>query len=220
MSKNIYNIYREYMNQPTPTDKSKYIISLSHEIRKTLESLSTYVENEDRFESIYDGWIDNLDHEFVVLNVYSIILNTRRNLNKFCVNDKKYKEFTSHKKKMLFLLLENKQYEHASSLLDVYMFSKDFEEKKLENLRDEVLSHLQEKKMLLPKKLINEIYQWVDALKLPSYLATDIDGDFKFSITNDVPSIETLKEDVEKALNESIDLHKIVDSLVEKNSVQ
>lgn len=136
------------------------------------------------------------------------------------MNDEKYQEFISNKKKMLFLLLENKQYNHASSLLDVYMFSKEFEQQKLNDLQEKVLNHLKAKRMVLPKKLIHEIYKWVDALKVPTYLTNDIDGDFKFSITNDVIPIETLKDDVEQALKDSIDLKKIVDNLVEKNSVR
>jgi len=220
LSKNIYKLFREYDKLSTPTQKSKFLASLSYDTRETFKSLTTYINNEERFENIYDGWIETLEHEFVVLNVYSVILNTKRNLQKFCVNDEKYQEFITNKKRMLFLLLENKQYKHASKLLDVYMFSKKFEQEKLHDLRKKVLNHLEVKKMVLPKKLINEIYKWVDALKLPTYLTNDIDGDFKFSITNNVIPIETLKDDVENALNESIDLNKIVNNLVNKNSVK
>ena len=220
MSKNIYNLFREYSRLHTQTQKSKYLAALSYDTRETFKSLINYANNSDRFENIYDGWIENLDDELVVLEVYSVILNTRRNLRKFCVDDKKYKEFISQKKKMLFLLLDNKQYKHASSLLDVYMFSEKFEKQKLEELREKVLKYLVSKRMTLPKKLINEIYTWVDELKLPSYLTTDIDGDFKFSITNDIIPIATLKQDVESALEKSIDLQKIVDSLVNDNSVE
>lgn len=219
MSKNIYNLFREYNRLMTSPQKSKYLAALSYDTRETFKSLINYANNSDRFENIYDGWIENLDDELVVLEVYSVILNTRRNLKKFCVDDKKYKEFTSQKKKMLYLLLDNKQYRHASNLLDVYMFSKEFEQQKIEELREKVLKYLVLKKMTLPKKLINEIYAWVDELKLPSYLITDIDGDFKFAITSNNIPIKTLRKDVENELDKSTDLKKIVGNLVEKNSV-
>ena len=220
MSKNIYNLFREYSRLHTQTQKSKYLAALSYDTRETFKSLIEYANNSERFENIYDGWIDNLDHELVVLEVYSVILNTQRNLQKFCVDDKTYKEFISQKKKMLFLLLDNKQYKHAASLLDVYMFNDDFKQKKLEELREKVLKYLVSKRMVLPKKLINEIYDWVEELKLPSYLITDIDGDFKFAIVNDVLPITALKEDVESELEKSIDLKKIVDKLAQNNSVE
>jgi len=220
LPKNIYNLFREYNRLSTQTQKSKYLASLNYDTRETFKSLINYANNSDRFENIYDGWIETLDQELVVLEVYSVILNTRRNLKSFCVDDKKYNEFISHKKKMLFLLLDNKQYRHASSLLDVYMFSEKFEKQKLKELREKVLKYLISKKMTLPKKLINEIYKWVDGLKLPSYLTTDIDGDFKFSITNDVIPIAALKQDVESALEKSTDLKKIVGSLVDNNSAK
>jgi len=220
LSKNIYNLFREYSRLHTQTQKSKYLAALSYDTRETFKSLIEYANNSERFENIYDGWIDNLDHELVVLEVYSVILNTQRNLQKFCVDDKTYKEFILQKKKMLFLLLDNKQYKHAASLLDVYMFNDDFKQKKLEELREKVLEYLVSKRMVLPKKLINEIYDWVEELKLPSYLITDIDGDFKFAIVNDVLPITALKEDVESELEKSIDLKKIVDKLVQNNSVK
>ena len=219
MSKNIYNLFREYSKLHTQIQKSKYIAALSYDMRETFKNLISYENNSDRFENIYDGWIESLDDELIVLEVYSVILNTRRKLRKFCVDDKKYQEFISEKKKMLFLLLENKQYKHASSLLDVHMFSEEFEKQKLKELREQVLNYLILKKMTLPKKLINEIYTWIDELKLPSYLTTDIDGEFKFSITNDIIITATLKEEVEKALNNSIDLQRIVSSLVENNNI-
>ena len=220
MSKNIYKLFREYNKLLRPEQKSKYLAALSYDTRETFKSLINYANNCDRFENIYDGWIESLEEELVVLEVYSVILNTRRNLRKFCIDDKKYKEFISQKNKMLFLLLDNKQYKHASNLLDVYMFSEEFEAQKLKELRERVLTYLISKKMTLPKKLINEIYSWVDELKLPSYLSTDIDGDFQFSITNDVIPIATLKQDVENALEMSINLQKIVDNLIKNNSVE
>jgi len=220
LSKNIYNLFREYSRLHTQTQKSKYLATLNYDTRETFKSLIEYANNSERFENIYDGWIDNLDHELVVLEVYSVILNTQRNLQKFCVDDKTYKEFISQKKKMLFLLLDNKQYKHAASLLDVYMFNDDFKQQKLGELREKVLKYLVSKRMVLPKKLINEIYDWAKGLKLPSYLITDIDGDFKFAIINDVLPITALKEDVESELEKSIDLKKIVDKLVQNNSVK
>jgi len=220
LSKNIYNLFREYSRLHTQTQKSKYLAALSYDTRETFKSLIEYANNSERFENIYDGWIDNLDHELVVLEVYSVILNTQRNLQKFCVDDKTYKEFISQKKKMLFLLLDNKQYKHAASLLDVYMFNDEFKQQKLEELREKVLKYLVSKRMVLPKKLINEIYDWVEELKLPSYLITDIDGDFKFAIVNNVLPITALKEDVESELEKSIDLKKIVDKLAQNNSVE
>ena len=220
MSKNIYNLFREYNKLSNETQKSKYLIALNYDTRETFKSLVTFANNSDRFESIYDGWINSLEEELVVLEVYSVIINTRRNLQNFCVDDKTYKKFIEHKKGMLTLLLETKQYKHANALLEVYMFSEEFKQTKLEELRVQVFDYLVSKKMVLPKKLINEIYKWVDELALPPYLVTDIDGDFKFIITNDVLSITTLQEDVEAANKKKSDLKKIVDCLVENNSVK
>ena len=220
MSKNIYNLFREYNKLSIDTQKSKFLAALNYDTRGTLRSLIDFANNSERFESIYDGWINSLDEELVVLEVYSVIINTRRNLQKFCVDDKTYEKFIENKKSMLTLLLENKQYKHAQSLLDVYMFSEDFKQNKLDELRVKVLEYLISKKMVLPKKLINEIYAWVDALRLPPYLVTDIDGDFKFIITNDVLSIITLQEDVDAAYEKKSDLTKIVDNLVKNNSVK
>jgi len=220
LSKNIYNLFREYNKLSIDTHKSKFLAALNYDTRGTLKSLIDFANNSERFESIYDGWINSLDEELVVLEVYSVIINTRRNLQKFCVDDKTYEKFIENKKSMLTLLLENKQYKHAQSLLDVYMFSEDFKQNKLDELRVKVLGYLISKKMVLPKKLINEIYAWVDALRLPPYLVTDIDGDFKFIITNDVLSIITLQEDVDAAYEKKSDLTKIVDNLVKNNSVK
>ncbi len=220
MSKNIYNLFREYNKLSIDTQKSKFLATLNYDTRGTLKSLIDFANNSERFESIYDGWINSLDEELAVLEVYSVIINTRRNLQKFCVDDKTYEKFIENKKSMLTLLLENKQYKHAQSLLDVYMFSEDFKQNKLDELRVKVLEYLISKKMVLPKKLINEIYAWVDALRLPPYLVTDIDGDFKFIITNDVLSIITLQEDVDAAYEKKSDLTKIVDNLVKNNSVK
>ena len=220
MSKNIYNLFREYNKLSGETQKSKYIASLNYDTRETFRSLITFANNSDRFENLYDGWINSLDEELVVLEVYSVIINTRRNLQKFCVDDKTYTKFIENKKSMLTLLLDNKQYKHAQSLLDVYMFSEEFKQTKLNELRVKVLEYLVIKKMVLPKKLINEIYKWVDGLTLPPYLVTDIDGDFKFVITNDVLSITTLQEDVEAAYEKKSDLKNIVDNLVKNNSVK
>ncbi len=219
MSKNIYNLFREYNRLLTKPQKSKYLAALSYDTRETFKNLIDYANKSERFENIYDGWIETLDEELVVLEVYSVILRTKSNLQNFCVNDKTYKDFIKNKKSMLLLLLENKQYKHASVLLDVHMFSEEFEEKKQEELRNKVLKYLVSKRMVLPKKLIVEIYSWVEQHKLPSYLTTDIEGDFKFNITNDVLSIETLQEDVEKELK-STKLKKIVDKLVDNNSVE
>ena len=219
MSKNIYNLFREYNKLSSDTQKSKYLAALNYDTRETFKSLITYANNSNRFESIYDGWINSLEEELVVLEVYSVIINTRRNLQKFCVDDKVYKKFMDNKKSMLTLLLENKQYKHAKALLDVHMFSEAFKSEKLEELRVKVLEYLILKKMFLPKKLINEIYKWVDLLKVPPYLVTDIGGDFKFTITNDVLSIETLQDDVEAAYGKKSDLKKIVDNLLKYNKV-
>ncbi len=193
---------------------------MNYDTRETFKSLVTFANNSDRFESVYDGWINSLDEELVVLEVYSVIINTRRNLQSFCVDDKTYKKFIDNKKAMLTLLLENKQYKHANALLEVYMFSEEFKQTKLKELRVKSLDYLIEKKMILPKKLINEIYGWVDALALPPYLVTDIGGEFNFLITNDLLSITTLQEDVEAANKKKSDLIKIVDNLVHNNSVK
>ncbi len=219
MSKNIYNLFREYNRLLTKPQKAKYLASLDFNMRETFKSLLNYSDNSERFENIYDGWIESIEEEIVVLEVYSVILSTRRNLQKFCIDDSNYKKFIKNKKSMLLLLLNNKQYKHASTLLDVYMFSEKFQEQKLEELRERVLKHLVSKRMVLPKKLIVEIYSWADQHKLPSYLATDIEGDFKFNITNDILPIQELREAVEKELK-STKIEKIIDSLVDNNRVK
>ena len=219
MSKNIYNLFREYNRLLTPSQKSKYLAALNYDTRETFKNLIDYANKSERFENIYGGWIDNLNDELVVLEVYSVILSTRSNLQKFCVNDKAHLEFIKNKKSMLLLLLENKQYKHASILLDVHMFSEEFKQQKLDELQDKVLKYLVSKRVVLPKKLIIEIYSWVDQHKLPSYLITDIEGDFKFNINNDILSIKTLQEDIEKELK-STKLKKIVDCLVDNNRVK
>jgi len=218
LSKNIYKLFREYNRLLTKPQKSKYLASLDYNTRETFKSLLNYSNNSERFENIYDGWIDNIEDEVVVLELYSVILSTRRNLQKFCVDDKSYSKFIKNKKSMLLLLLNNKQYKHASTLLDVHMFSEQFHAQKLEELREAVLKYLVSKRMVLPKKLIVEIYRWADQHKLPSYLATDIEGDFKFNITNDVLPIKELKVAVEAEL-ESTKIEKIVDCLVDNNRV-
>ncbi len=219
MSKNIYNLFREYNRLLTKPQKAKYLASLDFNMRETFKSLLNYSDNSERFENIYDGWIESIEEEIVVLEVYSVILSTRRNLQKFCIDDSNYKKFIKNKKSMLLLLLNNKQYKHASTLLDVYMFSEKFKQQKLEELRERVLKYLVSKRMVLPKKLIVEIYSWADQHKLPSYLATDIEGDFQFNITNDVLPIQELREAVEKELK-STKIEKIIDSLVDNNRVK
>lgn len=188
-------------------------------MRETFKSLISYSTNPERFENIYDGWIDNLDDELVVLEVYSVILSTRKSLQNFCVDDKTYNEFLKDKKNMLYLLLKNKQYKHASSLLDVHMFSEEFKQKKLNELEEKILKYLKSKRVTLPKKLIVEIYSWADKHKLPSYLTTDIEGDFKFDITNDIQPIKELQTKIEIEL-ESSKLETIVNNLVDDNRVK
>ena len=217
MSKNIYNLFREYNKIQDEIQKNKYIASLNYDTRETFRGLISYANNSDRFESIYDGWIHSLEEELVVLEVYSVILHTRRNLDKFCVNDEVYKKFIEQKKNMLMLLFENKQYEDAPSVLNVHMFSEEFKQKKLDELREKVLKHLFDKKMVLPKKLIHEIYKWIDKLAVPPYLLTDIEGDFTFTITRDIASITTLQEDVESTCKKKSDLKKFVDNLLQYN---
>lgn len=219
MSKNIYNLFREYNRLLTKPQKSKYLASLDFNMRETFKSLITYSTNLERFENIYDGWIDNLDDELVVLEVYSVILSTRKKLQQFCVDDVTYKKFIKNKKSMLLLLLENKQYQHAMTLLDVHMFSEAFKQKKLDELQEKVLKYLVSKRVTLPKKLIHEIYAWADKHSLPSYLTTEIEGNFKFNITNDILPIQELQVKIEKEL-ESTKLEKIVESLVEHHKVQ
>ncbi len=219
MSKNIYNLFREYNRLLTKPQKAKYLASLDYNTRETFKSLLIYSDNSERFENIYDGWIGNVEDEAIVLEVYNVILSTRRNLQKFCVDDKSYSKFIKNKKSMLLLLLNNKQYKHASHLLDVHMFSENFQEQKLEELRERVFKYLVSKRMVLPKKLIVEIYKWADQHKLPTYLATDIEGNFKFNIINDVLPIKELKDAVEEEL-ESTKIEKIVDCLVDNNRVK
>ena len=220
MSKNIYSLFREYNKLHNATEKSKYIVALDNNTRETFKSLVKFSDNSERFDITYDGWINSLDEELVVLEIYSVILKTRSNLQKFCVDSSTYKQFIDHKKGILTLLLENKQYKHAKNLLEVHMFNEDFKETKLEELRVEVLKYLISKKMILPKKLIKEIYKWVDDLILPSYLVSDLEGDFKFTITNDALSIVTLQADFEDAYKKPSDLKKIVDNLVYSNKIK
>lgn len=219
MSKNIYHLFREYNRLLTPLQKSKYLASLDYNMRETFKSLISYSTNPERFENIYDGWIDNLDDELVVLEVYSVILSTRKSLQNFCVDDKTYNEFLKNKKNMLYFLLKNKQYRHASSLLDVHMFSEEFKQKKLNELEEKILKYLKSKRVTLPKKLIVQIYSWADKHKLPSYLTTDIEGDFKFDITNDIRPIKELQTKIEQEL-ESSKLETIVKNLVDDNRVK
>ena len=219
MSKNIYNLFREYNRLLSKPQKSKFLAGLSYDTRETFKNLINYANKSERFENIYDGWIDNLDDELVILEVYNVLLSTRQNLQNFCVDDKTYKEFIKNKKSMLLLLLENKQYRHASTLLDVHMFSEEFKQEKLDELREEILKYLVSKRMVLPKKLIVEIYSWANTYKLPSYLVADIESDFKFKITNDILPIEELQASIEEELK-STKIEKIVDSLVDNNRVK
>ena len=219
MSNNIYNLYREYNRLLTKPQKSKYLASLDYNTRESFKRLLKYADNSERFENIYDGWIDSVEEEIVVLEVYSAILGTKANLQNFCVDDKQYEKFLKNKKDMLLLLLNNKQYKHASILLEVNMFSEAFKQQKLEELREKVLEYLVSKRMVLPKKLINEIYAWADQRKLPSYLTTDIEGDFRFNIRNDVLPIKELQDAIEQELK-STKIKKIVDCLVDNNRVK
>ena len=212
-------MFREYNRLLTKPQKSKYLAGLNYDLRETFKGLIDYANKDERFENIYDGWIDNLDDELVVLEVYSVIFTTRRRLQQFCVDDKTYQEFIENKKNMLQLLLKNSQYKDASNLLNVYMFSEEFQQKKLDELREKVLSYLVAKRITLPKKLIVEIYKWVDEHKLPSYLTTNIEGDFKFHITLDVLPIQELQSAVEKELKFT-KFEKIVDNLVFHNRVK
>lgn len=218
MSKNIYNLFREYNRLLTKPQKSKYLASLDYNTRETFKGLLSHMDNERRFENIYDGWIDNIDDEVVILEVYSVILSTNRILQNICIDDKSYSKFIKNKKSMLLLLISNKQYENAVKLLDIHMFSEAFKQEKLNELRKEVLKYLVLKRMVLPKKLIVEIYSWVDEHKLPSYLVTDIKSDFKFKITNDVQPIKDLKKLIIEELK-STKIEKIVDCLVDNNRV-
>jgi len=219
LPKNIYNMFREYNRLLTKPQKAKYLAGLSYDLRETFKNLVDYANKNERFENIYDGWIENLDDELVVLEVYSVILSTRRSLEKFCIDDVTYKDFINNKKNMLLLLLKNEQYRDAKSLLDVHMFSESFKQRKLSELKDRVLEYLTRKRITLPKKIIIEIYKWADEHKLPSYLTTNIEGDFKFNITLDVLPIEELKKAVETELK-STKLPIIVDNLVTKNRVK
>ena len=212
-------MFREYNRLLTKPQKAKYLAGLSYDLRETFKNLVDYANKNERFENIYDGWIENLDDELVVLEVYSVILSTRRSLEKFCIDDVTYKDFINNKKNMLLLLLKNEQYRDAKSLLDVHMFSESFKQRKLSELKDRVLEYLTRKRITLPKKIIIEIYKWADEHKLPSYLTTNIEGDFKFNITLDVLPIEELKKAVETELK-STKLPIIVDNLVTKNRVK
>lgn len=212
-------MFREYNKIFLPLDKEKYLARVDYNYRETFKNLIDYSTNNERFENIYDGWIDNLDDELVILEVYSVILSTRRILEQFCVDEKTYKEFIQNKRSMLFSLLKNEQYNDASTLLHVGMFSKKFKEKKLNELRKQILEYLTRKRIKLPKKIIIEIYKWADSHKLPSYLTTDIEGNFKFTITFDDLEITDLKKDL-KAELEFSKLENIVDNLVYKHRVK
>ncbi|MEA1892108.1 MAG: hypothetical protein U9N33_05285 [Campylobacterota bacterium] len=63
-----------------------------------------------------------------------------------------------------------------------------------------------------------EIYSWADKHSLPSYFTTDLEGDFKFNIINDVLPIEELQEAVEKEL-ETTKIEKTIDCLVDNSRV-
>ena len=218
MAKNIYNMFREYNRILTKPQKVKYLTSLSYDTRETFKSFLEYSNNSDRFENIYDGWIDNIESEIVVLEVYSTILKTQRDLEKFCVPDEAYNTFIQNKKEMLLSLLSNKQYTYASKLLEIHMFSNAFKEKKLIELKTRALAYIKSKGIPLPKKLIEEIYVWAESRKLPSYLITDISTDFKFQIRHDFLPLDTLKEDIEEELK-TTKLPKIVDNLVACNKI-
>lgn len=219
MAQNIYNLFREYNRLLTKPQQAKYLAGLDYNLRETFKNLLEYANNPERFENIYDGWIENIEDEIVVLEVYSVILNTKKELDRFCVNDQAYNAFTENKKEMLYLLLSNKQYSYASKLLEIHMFSEEFRQQKLVELKERVLIYLTSKRLSLPKKLIEEIYKWANARKLPSYLVTDIASDFKFQIRHDILPIDTLKEDIEEELK-STKLVKIVENIVNNHRVK
>ena len=214
MKKNIYTIFREYNKIHSSSQKTKYMVSLNTGDKETLKSLLTYANNPDRFENIYDGWINSLAEELVVLEVYSVILNTKFKLQKYCVDDKTYKNFIKNKRSMLLLLLENKQYEQAEIILNVQMSNNTFKEEKLVLLKKEVLNYLILKKMVLPKKLIVEIFKWVDELSIPTYLTTDIDGEFSFPIHYNPMKKVNLELDTKRELTKSKNLPKYIDTLL------
>lgn len=74
LAKNIYNLFREYNRLLTKPQKSKYLASLDYNTRETFKSLLKYSDNSEGFENIYNGWIESVDEEIVVLEVYSAIL--------------------------------------------------------------------------------------------------------------------------------------------------
>ena len=67
-------MFREYNRLLTKPQKAKYLAGLSYDLRETFKNLVDYANKNERFENIYDGWIDNLDDELVILEVYSVIL--------------------------------------------------------------------------------------------------------------------------------------------------
>ena len=213
MSKNIYTLMHEYNRLRSESSRSKFFASLDYDTRNTLQNFMKFCDNSERFETIYDGWIENKDDELVLLEVYSVILKTKQNLESICVDDNTYNKFIEHKKSMLNLLLGNKQYYEAKSLLSLEMHSESFKEKKLEELKDKALQHLKEKKIALHKKVLNVLYEWVADRKLPVYLVSEFEGDFKFDIYSEYQEVENLQSFVEIELKKS-KLQQIVDKLV------
>jgi hypothetical protein len=194
-----------------------FILRLDHDTREAFNNFVKFSSKKDRFDNIYDGWIDKVEDELIVLDIYSVILRTIKTLDAICITDKEYRDYLDSKKTMLLLLLKNKQYQNASNLLSINMYNEAFKVKAIDDLRKKVLEYLIKKELPLPNKLIVELYEWISKRKLPSYMISDIDNEFKYEI-NDYPiSSTTLEEDIVEELKKPrMTLEKIVNNLVIK----
>jgi len=157
-----------------------------------LKSFIRFSNKPDRFNHIYDGWIDNSDDELIVLEVYSVILQTINTLNSICISDSAYKDYLHSKGILLTLLLGNKQYDSASKLLSIKMYDTAFQTRTMEDLAKKVLTYLIDKKLPLANKLNEQIYNWVEERRLPSYMVSKSTTDFRSHQTGGYYSNHTL----------------------------
>ena len=213
--KNIYTLFREYMKIYTEHQKKIFILRLDHDTREAFNSFVKFSSKKDRFDHIYDGWIDNVEDELIILDVYSVILETIKTLDAICITDKEHENYLDSKKTMLLLLLKNKQYKNASELLSINMYNEAFKTKALEDLHQKVLAYLIKKDLHLPNKIIVELYEWINKRKLPSYMLSSINNEFKYAINDYSVSSTILEEDIILELKKPrMTLEKIVNNLV------
>jgi len=216
--KNIYVLFRNYQKLTTEHQKKMFILRLDHDTREAFNSFVKVSSKKDRFDNIYDGWIDKVDDELIILDIYSVILKTMKTLDAICIPEKEYEKFQEAKKTMLLLLLKNKQYDNAAELLKINMYDESFKVKALEDLQIKVQDHLIKKNLPLPRKLIVELYEWIKKRKLPSYMLSEIDNEFVYVINDYAITSITLKKDITEELKKpNITLDKIVSNLLLKS---